>query len=207
MEQKHKKSRSANLINTLKAARRELDSLLSDKVEGTFTNQKYYDHGNRASIFRRVFRLRKLQSSNTIQRIKSQDLFVTKPDKIEFYKPLYKNTDTCVDDGKLTEFLSHIKLSELTDLAVKGSDEPIKEQEIKQVISTLKRAQGQMDTLTNFMKHFKICCKNDVLEHAHSCSLGSCTGRSVCSMYRPHEPRDISCTLPASILQPFSLLA
>lgn len=71
MEEKIKEFRSPNVINTLNAARRELDSLLSDKVEGTLiiiliNIEKYYEYGNRGSRLL-AFRLRKLQSSNTIE--------------------------------------------------------------------------------------------------------------------------------------------
>lgn len=38
-------------MTPLKEAQRELNSLISDKIEGNlrFTKQKYYEHGNRAS--------------------------------------------------------------------------------------------------------------------------------------------------------------
>ena len=109
LEFKHKQSTSTSLLKELKATHRELDSLLSDKIEGNlrFTNQKYYEHGNRSSRLL-AFRLRKQKSSNVVQKIKikSQITFVTKPDKIAesfalFYESLYRNTDTCSEDKKI----------------------------------------------------------------------------------------------------------
>ena len=84
-EHKHKQSASASLLNDLNATRRELNSLLSDQIEGSwrFTNQRYYEHGDKASRLS-AFRLRKQQSSDTVQQIKSKETFV------EFYESLYK---------------------------------------------------------------------------------------------------------------------
>lgn len=64
LESKHKQTVSPALINKLNTTRRELNNLLSDKIEGNlrFTNQKYYEDGNRASRLL-AFRLRKQQSS------------------------------------------------------------------------------------------------------------------------------------------------
>lgn len=163
LEHKHKQSASTSLTKDLNAARRELNSLLTDKIEGSlrFTNQRYYEYGNRASRLL-AFRLRKQQSSNTVQRIKSQDTYVTRPDKIaksfaEFYKSLYKNTDTCSDDVEIQEFLNHIKLTELSEASAKELDEPIEEWEIKQVISTLKnnKSPGPDGYVNEFYKTFK----------------------------------------------------
>lgn len=66
-----------------------------------------------------AFRVRKQQSSNVIQRIKSQADMATKQNEIagafaEFYKSLYNNADTCNDFAKLSKYLKHIKLTELT---------------------------------------------------------------------------------------------
>lgn len=145
LEYNHKQSASTILLKKLKATRRELDSLLSDKIEGNlrFTNQKYYEHGNRASSSL-AFRLRKQKASNIVQKIKSQSTFATKPEKIAesfklFYKSLYKNTDICTDDKKLADFLKNIKLPELSETTARKLDKPLEEWEVKQVISTLKK--------------------------------------------------------------------
>lgn len=163
LEREHKRSASTNLLKELTATRRELNSLLSDKIEGTlrFTNQRYYENGNRSSRLL-AFRLRKQQSSNLVQKMKSRGTVVTKPDKIaetfaDFYKGLYMNTDTCSDNDKLEQFLKHIKLSELSKLTSEKLDEPIKEWEIKQVISTLRsnKSPGPDGYINEFYKTFK----------------------------------------------------
>lgn len=163
LEHKHKQSATTSVTNDLNATRRQLNSLLSDKIEGClrFTNQKYYEYGNRASKLL-AFRLRKQQSSNVVHRIKSQANMATKPNEIagafaEFYKSLYKNTDTCDDDAKLSEYLKHIKLTELTNSTAEELDQPIQELEIKQVISTLKNSKspGPDGFVNEFYKTFK----------------------------------------------------
>lgn len=105
LEKKHKQTASSDVFKPLNDARRELNSLLSEKIEGNlrFTNQRYYEYGNRASKLL-AFQLKKQQSSNIVQKIKSSNSgFHTKPDKIaecfaEFYNSLYKNSETCFDD-------------------------------------------------------------------------------------------------------------
>lgn len=89
-------------MKDLSAVLRQLNSLLSDKVEGRlrFTNQKYYEYGQKASRLL-AFRLRKQQSSNMVHKINSQETIVTKTNKIaesfaEFYKSLRKNTDAAM---------------------------------------------------------------------------------------------------------------
>ncbi|KAG7520476.1 hypothetical protein JOB18_030125 [Solea senegalensis] len=86
----------------------------------------------------------------------------TKPNEIagtfaEFYKSLYKKTDTCDDDAKLWEYLIHIKLTELTHSTAEELDQPIQELEIKQVISTLKNSKspGPDGFVNEFYKTFK----------------------------------------------------
>lgn len=102
LEQQHKQTPSTSLLTPLKEAPRELNNLISDKIEGNlrFVKQKLYEHGNRASRLL-AFRLRKQQSSNIVQKRKSKNstTFLTKPDEIaeslaDFYKALYQNSDT-----------------------------------------------------------------------------------------------------------------
>lgn len=163
LESQHKQTLSPTLLNKLKTTRRELNSLLSDKIEGIlrFTNQKYYEDGNRASRLL-AFRLRKQQSSNIVQKIKAQDTFITKPKEIadafaEYYNSLYKNSDTCTDDTELANFLKDIKLSELPVEVAKKLDEPITTQEITLVISSLKnnKSPGPDGYINEFYKSFK----------------------------------------------------
>ncbi len=80
LEHKHKQSAKSRVTNDLNATRRQLNSLLSDKIEGSlrFTNQKYYEYGNRASKLL-ALRLRKQQSSNIVEyKIKSKYCHKTK---------------------------------------------------------------------------------------------------------------------------------
>lgn len=107
--------------------------MITEKVEGNlrFTNQKYYENGNRASRLL-PFRLKKQQSSNIVQKLKDNNAILTKPDEIsqsfaEFYKTLYKNMDTCTNDEELAQFLKDIKLKQLPKSMARELDEPIKE--------------------------------------------------------------------------------
>lgn len=51
LEKQHKQTSNPQLLNKIKNARREYNSLIADKIEGNlrFINQRYYEHGNRAS--------------------------------------------------------------------------------------------------------------------------------------------------------------
>lgn len=163
LEQQHKRTPTPNLLNKLQQARRDLNNLTSEKVEGNirFTNQKYYENGNRASRLL-ALRLKKQQSSNIVHKITSGESTSTKPDEIsesfaEFYKSLYKNTDVCTDDKELAQFLKDIALKELPEPMAKDLDEPITESEIQQVISTLKnnKSPGPDGFINEFYKTFK----------------------------------------------------
>lgn len=110
LEQQHKKTPSTKLLDELKSLRRQLDQLVTEKIEGSlrFTKQKYYEYGNRASKLL-ALQLKKQQSSNTVQKLKLDETIITKPDGIaecfaNYYKSLYENTDTCKDDEELTNF-------------------------------------------------------------------------------------------------------
>lgn len=95
LEHEHKKGREHRTLNDLNKAHRELQDLLSEKIEGNlrFSKQQYYENGNRASRLL-AFRLKKQQSSNVVQKLKSGDKSILKPKEIaeafsEFYKILY----------------------------------------------------------------------------------------------------------------------
>ena len=163
LEQQHKRTPNLNILNTLKQARRDLNTHLSEKIEGNlrFTNQKYYEYGNRASRLL-ALRLKKQQSSNIVQKVISEGVTYTKPDEIsnsfaDFYKTLYKNTDTCTDNEELEHFLEKIKLPELLEYTSEKLDRPITEEEILQVISTLKnnKSPGPDGFINEFYKTFK----------------------------------------------------
>lgn len=163
LEQQHKRTPNLNLLNTLKQTRRDLNNHLSEKIEGNlrFTNQKYYEYGNRASRLL-ALRLKKQQSSNIVQKLKSGSLTLTRPDEIsnsfaEFYKILYKNADTCTDNEELNTFLENIKLTELSGTASEQLDRPITAEEVLQVISTLKnnKSPGPDGYINEFYKIFQ----------------------------------------------------
>ena len=163
LERQHKRTPNMTLLNTLTQARRDLNNHLSEKVEGNlrFTNQKYYEFGNRASRLL-ALRLRKQQSSNMVQKLKSGSSTLTKPDEIsnsfaDFYRTLYKNTDTCTDNEELEQFLESIKLTELSGHSSKVLDRPITAEEVLEVISTLKnnKSPGPDGYINEFYKKFK----------------------------------------------------
>uniref|UniRef100_A0A3P8NIL1 exodeoxyribonuclease III n=1 Tax=Astatotilapia calliptera TaxID=8154 RepID=A0A3P8NIL1_ASTCA len=120
LEQQHKKAQTATLLSDLKMLRSELDSLLNEKIEGNlrFIKQKYYEQGSRASRLLAI-RLRKQQTRSMVQKLKSDQTLITKPNQIascfaNFFESLYKNSDTCKDDNTLSDFLEKINLKTLT---------------------------------------------------------------------------------------------
>lgn len=97
-----------------------------------------------------------------VQKVKFQGTIVTKLEEIsesftEFYKSQYKSTDTNSDNEKLDGFLRNIKWSKLSESTAKKLDEPIKECEIKQVVSTLtnNKSPGPDGYINEFDKTFK----------------------------------------------------
>lgn len=116
------------------AVHTELNTLLSCKIEGRlrFAKQIYYEYGNRASRLLSL-RLKKQQSTNIVPKLKSKNSStpLTKPDEIsemfaDFYKSLYKNTDTCTNDEELKCFIGNIQLPQLTDSMRSELDRPIR---------------------------------------------------------------------------------
>lgn len=182
LEQQHKKAPTSDLLRVLDRARRELNSLLTEKVEGNlrFINQKYYENGNRASRLL-ALRLRKQQSSNIVQKLKLNNLTLTKPNQIsdsfaEFYKSLYSDTDTCTDDKELAQFLKDINLKELSEPKAKELDEPITQCEIQLIISTLKnnKSPGPDGYINEFYKTFKEALSPLLLEaYRHMLETGT----------------------------------
>lgn len=64
------------LLDNLQVLRRELNSLVTEKMQGIlrFTKQKYNENGNRASRLLAI-RLKKQQSSNMVQKIKTDKVY------------------------------------------------------------------------------------------------------------------------------------
>lgn len=175
LEQQHKRTPTSCIFDTLKQARRDLNTLLTEKIEGNlrFTNQKYYENGNRASRLL-ALRLKKQQSSNIVHKLQYNNSSFTTPDEIaqkfaEFYKSLYSNTDTCTDDRELAQFLKDIKVQELSQSMGKQLDEPIRKSEIEQVISNLKnnKSPGPDGYINEFYKTFKEMISPLLLQFYH----------------------------------------
>uniref|UniRef100_A0A8C8E244 Reverse transcriptase domain-containing protein n=1 Tax=Oryzias sinensis TaxID=183150 RepID=A0A8C8E244_9TELE len=162
LEHRHKQSAEPNLLTELSTTRKELQELLSEKIEGNlrFAKQQYYEHGNRASRLL-AFKLKKQQSSNIVQKLKSGNTFITKPKDIAdtfatFYKELYQDVDTCPDESTIAQYLQNINVPELSDTVAKELDEPVQDWEIKQVILSLKnnKSPGPDGFINEFYKHF-----------------------------------------------------
>ena len=146
LEQQHKHNSSPSVMKTLREARKELDRLMTGKIEGQlrFAKQKYYEQGSRASRLLAI-QLRKQQTRNTVHKLKSKNphSFLTKPSDISesfahFYKNVYKNTGTYIDDEELKSYLQGIQLTEISNTMSEKLDSPIEIREIEEVISTLK---------------------------------------------------------------------
>lgn len=108
-----------------------------------------------------AFRLKKQQSSNVVQKLKSGDKSILKPKEIaeafsEFYKILYRDTDSCSYEIRIANYLQNIHVSELSDIIAKQLDEPIQEGEIKNGISSLKnnKSPGPDGFINEFYKCF-----------------------------------------------------
>lgn len=64
--------------------------------------------------------------------------------------------DTCINDEEMSQFLKDIKLKELPESMARELDEPVKELEIRQIISTLKnnKSPGPDGYINKFYKAF-----------------------------------------------------
>ena len=110
LELEHKRTPNNSILQELKENRHRLDKLLTYKAEGAlcFTNQRYYEMGNRASCLL-AFQLRKAQTDRIISKVKhpiSKQL-VVKPTEIaeafaEYYKdlPVYNNFELNSTENK-----------------------------------------------------------------------------------------------------------
>lgn len=146
LEQQHKRTPTPVLLTELTVALRELNTLISNVMEGRlrFVKQKYYEYGNGAC---RLFalHLKEQQSTNIVSKLKSKNssTVLTKPEEIaekfaDFYKSLYKNTDTCTDDQEIKCFLDSMQLPQLRESVRSELDKPITEEEILEIIQRLK---------------------------------------------------------------------
>lgn len=182
LEWQHKRSPNDTLHTCLTRAHIELDNLTTEKIEGRlrFSNQRYYENGNRASRLL-ALRLKKQQSSNVVYKLQPDSTVLTRPDEIsqsfaQFYESLYKNTDTCMDNIELAEFLNDVRLTELLESMAKELDEPIRESEILEGISALKnnKSPGLDGVINEFYKKLKEKVST-LLLNAYHCALQSGT--------------------------------
>ncbi|KAJ0059923.1 hypothetical protein NL108_015598 [Boleophthalmus pectinirostris] len=145
LEQIHKITRDPTILTQLKIQRNNFDRLMTYKAEGAmrFTNQKYYEMGNRASRLL-AFQLRKTQASRVVTKIKhpstSED--VTHPEKIaeafrDFYEKLY-TSDTTPKINNMNDFFKDLALPKLLHEEAEDLTKPITEKEIEENIKLLK---------------------------------------------------------------------
>ena len=163
LERQHKESRLPEVLKELKNARLALNRLTSSKVERNlrFVKQKYYESGDRSSRLL-AYRLKKQQALSTVSKIRTmENSFVSKPADIssafaDFYKALYKNTDTCNDAEEIKSYLQTIDLPKLSTTARNKMEAPISEIEIKEVITKLKnnKSPGTDGFSNEFYKKF-----------------------------------------------------
>lgn len=146
LELEHKRTSNSSTLLELKKIRHELDELLTYKAEGAlrFTNQRYYEMGNRASRLL-AFQLRKAQSSRTVPKIRhpNSNRMTAKPTEIaeafaEYYKNLYSDSESNLTETKTKEFFKKICLPTLTAEEASEMIKPISSQEINDTIKTLK---------------------------------------------------------------------
>ena len=163
LERQHKENRLPAVLKELKSARQALNSLTSIKVERNlrFVKQKYYESGDRASRLL-AYRLKKQQALSTVSKIRTmENSFVSKPAEIssafaDFYKALYKNTDTCNDADEIKSYLQTINLPKLSRTARNKMEAPISKLEIEEVITNLKnnKSPGSDGFSNEFYKKF-----------------------------------------------------
>lgn len=120
--------------------------MLTYKAEGQlrFTNQKYYEFGNRASRLL-AFQLRKSQSNRVVHKIKcptTGDLMGQPRDIAKsvatYYQKLYEDDDHSDKSGRIDCFLNSINLNKLSDEEADSISQPITAEEINNVIRKLK---------------------------------------------------------------------
>uniref|UniRef100_A0A3B5LIS1 exodeoxyribonuclease III n=1 Tax=Xiphophorus couchianus TaxID=32473 RepID=A0A3B5LIS1_9TELE len=99
LDLQHKKTRASRILNDLNTSRRELQDLLSEKIEGNlcFAKQQYYENGNRVSRLL-AFRLKKQQSSNVVHKLKSGNKSILKPKDIDLTVCVFLHRDFFLSD-------------------------------------------------------------------------------------------------------------
>lgn len=104
----HKRTADKSIFSQLKTTRDKLEDLLTVKAEGSlrFTNQRYYEMGNRASHLL-AFQLRKAQT-NTTPHIWAQPKEIAET-FADYYKNLYNDSGTEFNDRETQTFLKKNK--------------------------------------------------------------------------------------------------
>lgn len=165
LEIQHKQNPTTENLKQLKEVRRELDDLLTEKVERNlrFLKQKFYEHGSRANRLL-ASQLRKKIGLNIVKKIKTNSAdkpFLYKPAEISetfaaFYKNLYSDTDICSEPEQIKSYLDKINLPKMDILTSNMIDNPITKEEIIEAIKKLKNNKSPgTDGYTNeFYKAF-----------------------------------------------------
>jgi hypothetical protein len=105
LEREHKNTREDDPLHKLNESQQKLCKLLTYKTEGTFrfTNQRYYEMGNRDSWLL-AFQLRKAQASRVVPKVMNpfSKAEVSKPSDIaEVFAAYYKDlNDSAEQDHK-----------------------------------------------------------------------------------------------------------
>lgn len=147
LEIKHKQTGTSDTLSKLKETRKELDKILTYKAEGAlrFSNQKYYEMGNRASRLL-AFQLRKAQSDRIVHKIIDPTLKTTlcHPKEIanafaSFYRNLYEEPKPMNErlEHQIGTFLTNLNLPVLSEEESSGMISDITETEIRESIKKL----------------------------------------------------------------------
>ena len=147
LELEHKAKGNDATLNSLNELRKKLDQLLTEKVEKSliFTKQQYFDSGARA-MKNLAYKLKKQQIKSNIVTIKDQTRNINVKGKQEiaqefakYYEKLYSPEDNLLSQNKIREYLSGIRLPQVTDEQNANLTTPVTLDEIKVAIKRLKK--------------------------------------------------------------------
>lgn len=152
-------------MKSLYQSRKNLNELLTYKAEGAlrYTNQKYYESGNRASRLL-ASQLRKAQANRTISKIMnpSSKKMASHPKEIAeafsaYYKTLYESLEANDKIDLIKTLLAKINLTKPSESESKAMRDPITKEEIGEVIKNLKnnKSPGVDGLPGEFYRHFK----------------------------------------------------
>lgn len=130
-------------MHKLNECRHKWDELLIYKVEGAvrFTNQRYYEVGNRASRLL-AFQLRKSQASRVVPKIIHPFSKEEPRDIAEafgaYYKDLYDSSEQDHKQEQIRTLLSNLNLTKWSEEEGDGMTRTVTESEIEEAIKGLK---------------------------------------------------------------------